>query len=414
MVLQGDGAARDASPALPDKPSIAVLPFDNMSGDPEQDYFADGIVEDVITDLSRERDLFVIARNSTFAYKGQSPDIRQVAKELGVRYVLEGSVRKAGKRVRLNAQLIEAESGHHVWAERYDRALEDVFEVQDELTAAIFSTLCHKIPQAVAAGWAAKRPEDMSAYEHTIRAQLLTYNIDKTDNATAIQEVETALALDPGYGRAHATLAWALLYNLFIGLAEDTETWLKRAHQAALRAVEIDRGDFWAQGALGGTELFLGRHERAIAALERAVELSPNNADAHALRGFAFNFVGRPEEGLGRPQSRDAPQPAPSGLVPGGGEPLPFPARRLRRGTAPPAAPAGHQSRFPAGTPLEHRLSRIARRDGGGPNRGGGGVGERARLQSGESAGSCPLARPCRTGALHRPLAQGGPAGMTD
>ena len=181
-----EGAApKPAMPKLPDKPSIAVLPFDNMSGDPEQDYFADGIVEDIITELTREPDLFVIARNSSFAYKGENPDIRQVARELGVRYVLEGSVRRAGNRIRLNAQLIEADTGHHVWAERYDRTLEDVFEVQDELTAAIFSTLCHKISFADTARAASKRPQDMSAYEHAQRAQLLTFGISKANNEEA-------------------------------------------------------------------------------------------------------------------------------------------------------------------------------------------------------------------------------------
>ena len=218
--LKLDGFAAVASQAQdnaiskpPDKPSIAVLPFDNMSGDPEQEYFVDGIAEDIITELSRESDLFVIARNSSFAYKGQSPDIRQVARELGVRYVLEGSVRKAGNRVRLNAQLIEAETNRHVWAERYDRALEDVFEVQDELTNTIHNTLLQKVRDSGIASALRQAPKDMDAYDqhHMLRAFGLLLRYNKEDNLAAQCEAQAALDMDPDYARAHMVLAWAYL-----------------------------------------------------------------------------------------------------------------------------------------------------------------------------------------------------------
>ena len=198
---------------LPQKPSIAVLPFTNMGGDPEQEYFADGVAEDIITELSREQDLFVIARNSSFAYKGQSPDLRQVGRELGVRYLLEGSLRKAGGRIRLTAQLIEAASNRHIWAERYDRALEDVFAVQDELTSTIQNTLLQKVRETDIDRALARAPKDLDAYDHMLRAFGLLLKFDRQANRAAIQEAEAALARDPDYARAHMTLAWAYLYQ---------------------------------------------------------------------------------------------------------------------------------------------------------------------------------------------------------
>ena len=283
---------------LPDKPSIAVLPFDNMSGDPEQDYFADGIVEDIITELSREPDLFVIARNSSFAYKGKSPDIRQVARELGVRYVLEGSVRKAGSRVRLNAQLIEAETGHHVWAERYDRTLEDVFEVQDELTSTIQNTLLQKVLDSGIDSALRRAPKDMNAYDHMLRAYGLLLRFNRANNEESIREAQAALDLDPGYARAHMVLAWAHLYSVWSAWTDDIEQAIERGYEAAKKAVAADRNDFFGHAALGFAELCMHRNDHALSALDRAVALNPNSADAHAVRGVALNFLGRPEEGL--------------------------------------------------------------------------------------------------------------------
>jgi adenylate cyclase len=285
-------------PKLPDRPSIAVLPFDNMSGDPEQDYFADGIVEDIITELSRDPDLFVIARNSSFAYKGQSPDIRQVARELGVRYVLEGSVRRAGNRIRLNAQLIEAETGHHVWAERYDRTLEDVFEVQDELTNTIQNRLVQKVRDTGIEGVLRRAPKDMNAYDHMLRGFGLLLRFNRANNEEAIREAQAALDLDPDYARAYNLLAWAHLYSVWSAWADDIEQALERGYEAAQKAVAADRNDFFCYGALGFAELCMHRNDHALAALDRAVALNPNSADVHALRGVALNYVGRPEDGL--------------------------------------------------------------------------------------------------------------------
>ena len=283
---------------LPEKPSIAVLPFDNMSGDPEQDYFADGIVEDIITELSRESDLFVIARNSSFAYKGQSPDIRQVARELGVRYVLEGSVRKAGKRVRLNAQLIDAKTGHHLWAERYDRTLEDVFAVQDELVNTIQNTLLQKVREIDIESVLNRAPKDMNAYDHALRAFGLLLRFTRNNNEDSIREARAALDLDPGYARAHMVLAWAYLYSIWSAWTDDAEGAIERGDEAAKKAIACDKNDFWGHAALGFVELCKHRHERALSALDRALALNPNSADVRTMRGMVLNFLGRPAEGL--------------------------------------------------------------------------------------------------------------------
>ena len=303
--LKLDGFAAVASQAQdnaiskpPDKPSIAVLPFDNMSGDPEQEYFVDGIAEDIITELSRESDLFVIARNSSFAYKGQSPDIRQVARELGVRYALEGSVRKAGNRVRLNAQLIEAETNRHVWAERYDRALEDVFEVQDELTNTIHNTLLQKVRDSGIASALRQAPKDMDAYDHMLRAFGLLLRYNKEDNLAAQCEAQAALDMDPDYARAHMVLAWAYLYTVWSAWTDDIEQAIQLGYEAAQKAVTADRNDFWGHAALGFAELCMHRHERALSALDHALTLNPNSADVHTMRGQVLNYLGRPEEGL--------------------------------------------------------------------------------------------------------------------
>ena len=230
---------------LPEKPSIAVLAFKNMSGDSEQEYFADGIAEDIITELSRDQDLFVIARNSSFAYKGQSPDLRRVAHELGVRYVLEGSVRRSGNRIRLNAQLIEAESNRHLWAERYDRDVEDIFAVQDELTATIQNAILQKVRETDIEHALTRAPKDLGAYDHMLRAFGLVLKFDRESNKASIAEATAALALDPDYARAFMTLAWAYLYQLWSGWADDPEQTIELTATAAQRAVAADRNNFW-------------------------------------------------------------------------------------------------------------------------------------------------------------------------
>src|SRR5262252_5822564 len=195
-------------PALPDKPSIAVLPFQNMSGDPEQEYFADGIVEDIITALSRFKSLFVIARSSSFAYKDRSPDIRRVGRELGVRYVLEGSVRKAATKVRITSQLIEAETGRHIWAERYDRAMDDVFALQDEMTLSVVGAIEPSLRQAEIERVKRKRPEHLDAYDLVLRAMPFALASMPESALQALPLLERALALEPDYALAHGYAAY--------------------------------------------------------------------------------------------------------------------------------------------------------------------------------------------------------------
>jgi adenylate cyclase len=283
---------------LPDRPSIAVLPFDNLSRDPEQEFFADGLAEDIITELSREPHLLVIARNSSFVYKNKSKDIKEIGRDLGARYILEGSVRKADNRIRLTAQLIDAETNHHVWAERYDRALEDVFEVQDELTSAIYSTLLKRFVDIELEQTIRQTPKDLDAYQHVLRAVGLINRINRADLDTAVEALQAAIALDPTYGRAHAMMAWADIYRAFMGQADDFRDALEKGRAEAQKAIEADRNDYWSHGALGGAELYLGHHDRALPALARAVALGPSNADMRAVRAVALNYVGRPEEGL--------------------------------------------------------------------------------------------------------------------
>jgi adenylate cyclase len=289
----GDRAAPPTSApvlALPDKPSIAVLPFQNMSGDPEQEYFTDGIVEDIITELSRFRELFVIARNSSFTYKGKAVDIRQVGRELGVRYVLEGSSRKAGDRVRVTAQLIDCESGSHLWAERYDRNLADVFAVQEEITRGIVAQIAPAIEASAHARTRRARPESLSAHELAIRAWV------EADAAYAAADpalrdrtmalAQQALALDPD-----CVLAWVVLGFLawqadFYSDRERSEEMCRPGFDAVRRAIELDRNEHRAFVMRGLLHVELRRHHDALADLRHACELNPN--DARTLQALAF------------------------------------------------------------------------------------------------------------------------------
>jgi len=203
--------------ALPDRPSIAVLPFQNMSGDPEQEYFADGVVEDIIAGLSRIKWLFVIARNSGFVYKGKAVDVKQVGRELGVRYLLEGGVRKAGDRIRISAQLVEAENGAHLWAEHYDRLLGDIFALQDEITMSVIGAIEPSLRKAEIERVKRKRPDSLDAYDLALRALPFLYSAMPEGVATAIPLLEEALELEPDYARAHADLAWCLHHRFSRG-----------------------------------------------------------------------------------------------------------------------------------------------------------------------------------------------------
>jgi adenylate cyclase len=288
--------------ALPDKPSIAVLAFTNMSGDPDQDYFSDGITEDIITGLSRFSELFVIARNSSFQYKGKSPDIRQVGRELGVRYVLGGSIRRAGDRVRISAQLIDAETGAHRWAERYDRELKDVFAVQDEVSLAIVAILVAHVNKLEAERTLLKPPANWQAYDFFMRASDIWSAFGSSYNVADLYEarrlIDHSIALDPDYARAYASLSNTHLTAWAFPLDEDhlSPVALERADRLARKAVQLDPNLPIAHARLGNVLTFEGQHEQSIAAFERAIALNPNFTDWRF--GTALQRAGEPARAI--------------------------------------------------------------------------------------------------------------------
>jgi TolB-like protein len=280
---------------LPDRPAIAVLPFVNMSGDSEQDYFSDGISEDIITALSKLRWFFVIARNSSFIYKGKAVHMKQIAEELGVGYVVEGSVRKGGDRVRITAQLNDVATGSHIWAERYDRSLADVFAVQDEITEAIVAAI---EPQLYAAeNFRAKRkpPESMDAWDLVMRALSHYWRVTRQDNVVAQALLEKAIAIDPSYGQAHGVLATSHTFGAHMGW-EDVAAATAVAERAALAAILADSEDPWAHQALGSVYLFKRRFDDSLAEFELALRLNPNFSLAQGYYGLALSYSGRWEE----------------------------------------------------------------------------------------------------------------------
>jgi len=287
-----DAPLSEPSLALPDKPSIAVLPFDNLSGDQEQAFFADGMAEDIITSLSRYRSLFVIARNSTFAYKGQSPDLRDVSRDLGVRYVLEGSVRKGGTRVRVTAQLIEGETGNHIWAERYDRELDDIFALQDEITETIVSTIGPEIDQVERDRAQRLPPENLNAWELYQRGLWHLYRFNREDNAEAQRLFGDACNAASIFAPALSGLTHAMYYAFMHGYAEDRSTLLQRSYETGRAAVAADERDADAHFALGRI-LYLRRDlDASTAEFEVAISQNPNFAHAHMGLGTALVFGG--------------------------------------------------------------------------------------------------------------------------
>jgi len=296
--LAGAGESQTApAPALPAKPSLAVLPFSNMSGDAEQEYFADGMAEDIITGLSRLRWLFVIARNSSFTYKGRSVDVREVGRELGVRYVLEGSVRTSGNRIRITAQLVESETGNHIWADRYDRALEDVFAVQDEITDSVIGCIQPEVYAAEHERVRRKPPQSLNAWESFLRAMFLYSQHSDASTREALSVLDRAIGLDPDYAQAHGLRAVCLAWRAFQGW-EDRDTAFAEAGEAADRAVACDPAEPWAFLAHGFIALARWRDSEAVAAFSRAVELSPNFAYAHGLLGAAHALGGRADQAI--------------------------------------------------------------------------------------------------------------------
>jgi adenylate cyclase len=282
--------------ALPDKPSIAVLPFDNMSGDPEQEFFADGITEDLITALSKVRWFFVIARNSTYTYKGKAVEVTRVAKELGVRYVLEGSVRKAGNRVRITAQLIDATSGRHVWAERYDRQIEDIFDLQDEMSQTIVGAVEPELSAAERDRALSKPPENLDAWESYQRGLWHMWSYERDGNFEAENLLKRATDLDPNFAPAYAYGSYVQYTRVIMGWSEGPEQSLDAGRTLAEKALALDDKDPMAYFAAGRIHMMRGRHDDSIASLETAIELNPSFAQSHHGLGMALTLAGRLDE----------------------------------------------------------------------------------------------------------------------
>jgi adenylate cyclase len=283
----------------PDKPSIAVLPFQNMSGDPEQEYFADGMVEEIITALSRFKWLFVIARNSSFTFKGKAVDVKEVGRRLGVRYVLEGSVRKAAGKVRIMGQLIDAATGAHIWADRFERDLIDIFALQDEVTIAVVSAIQPKMLQTEIAMAARRRPENLTAYDFYLRAMQQFYLTTREGLAEAIRLAHCSLELDPRFGFVASLAGVCHMQNVLFGYAYDPQFERKEAVRLARLALSIDDGDPDTLAFAAGTSAFMvGDSESEVEMADRAVALNPNSYRAWSCRGWVYDVAGLLEEAV--------------------------------------------------------------------------------------------------------------------
>jgi TolB-like protein len=306
--VRQSGAAAAKSPSeaaakplpLPDKPSIAVLPFQNMSGDPEQEYFADGMVEDIITALSRFGELFVIARNSSFAYKGKAIDVRQVGRELGVRYVLEGSVRKAGNRVRITGQLIEARSGAHLWADRFDGDLQDIFDLQDQVTARVANAIAPKIEQAEIKRAGQKPTENLDAYDCYLRGLPESYKFGVKDaNDEALHYFYKAIQIDPDFASASANASYCYLERKLQGWMDDVPKEVAEATRLARHAAELGKNDATALCYAGLTLGYVaGDVDAAVNLIDRALLLNPNSATALHFRSWIKGWIGEPDQAI--------------------------------------------------------------------------------------------------------------------
>jgi TolB-like protein len=294
------GLPADVLLGIPSNPSIAVLPFQNLSDDPAQEYFADGMVEDIITGLSRIKWLFVIARNSSFAYKGKAVGVQQVGRELGVRYVLEGGVRKSGNRVRITAQLVEADTGIHLWAERYERLLDDIFALQDDLTMSVVGAIEPNLRRVEVERVKRKRPDSLDAYDLVLRALPHTYSHTAADAASAIPLLTNALTFEPKYSTAHALLAWCYHFRFRFGLREEDHA--AAVHHA--RAAIVDGGDDATALGIAGFVISLDAHDHATAleVFDRALTLSNCNIFALHCSALVLSFMGESERAIERAQ----------------------------------------------------------------------------------------------------------------
>ncbi len=283
---------------LPDKPSLAVLPFDNMSGDPEQEFFADGIVDEIITQLSRFPDLLVIARHSTFTYKGRAVKVQDVGRELGVAHVLEGSVRKAGNRVRISVQLIDAASGNHIWAERYDRELVDIFDLQDELTEAIVGVLPGRVELAAVARLKRKPLSDMAAYDYVLAGKIHHDRVTRDDNIEALRLLDKAIEIEPEYAAAWAWRACTLGQALVLGYRDDPQVVFSQAVEAVEKALMLDANDVNCHRILCEVNMEERRLDRAQFHHEKAFKLNPNDVQIVAQRGELLTWLGQHDDGV--------------------------------------------------------------------------------------------------------------------
>ena len=283
---------------LPNKPSIAVLPFQNMSGDPEQEYFADGLTEDIITGLSRQPWFFVIARNSTFSYKGEAVDVRDVGAQLGVRYILEGSVRKANSRVRVTGQLIDATLGNHLWADKYDRELADIFEIQDDITNRVIGSVGPQILVAEAARVRRKPPINLDAWDLVMQALPYMWRMTTEDHQRALELLQQAVGLDPNYAHAHALMGWIYVSMFNLVARRPIGEFTDKALDLGAKAVALDDHEPWGHLVLGHGHARRRRPELALTHLSKSVELIPSFALGYAALGYALACGGQPERGL--------------------------------------------------------------------------------------------------------------------
>ena len=282
---------------LPDKPSIAVLPFDNLSGDPAQEYFSDGITEEIITALSMVPKLFVIARNSTFTYKGKPVKIKQVSEDLGVRYVLEGSVRKVENQVRITAQLIDAIKGYHLWAERYDRELKDIFAIQDEITMKIITALRVKLTEGEQAAFRIKSPTNLDAYLKYLEAREYATDFNRDTNIKARKLAEETIALDPSFQGGYAVLSQVEFFDVWLRLSKSPKESMMRAIKLAKKAIAIEDSPE-PHRTLAGVYVYIRKYDEAIAEGKKAIELDPNSANAHGSLGYVLWMSDMPQEAI--------------------------------------------------------------------------------------------------------------------